>query len=139
MVASDMKKFYIFAMLAYGFLAVHMLEESLRLGRESPELGVLIPFTFFPLGFIGIYLDKKWGFWFVFLMTILVSLLPTLSHFIPSSGSYVGTIFSFWGGLTGAASVAVALLLSLFGIAALIAGTGIVFSRKTGERPVSAA
>ena len=125
-----MKKFYILSMLAYGLLAVHILEESLRLGRESAELGVLIPFIFFPLGFIGIYLNRKWGFWFVFIMTILVALLPTLSHLVSSSESYVGTIFSFWGGLTGAVSVAVALLLSLFGIAALVTGMGIVFSRR---------
>lgn len=125
-----MKKFYIFAMLAYGFLAIHILEESLRLGLENAETSVLIPFIFFPLGFIGLYLKKRWGFWMVWLMSILTAILPTLSHIVPSSSSFVGIIFSFWGGLTGFASVLVSILLSVAAIAGVITGGKIIKNLK---------
>ncbi len=125
-----MKKFFIFAMLAYGLLAVHILEESLRLGRENAEVSVLLPFVLFPLGFIGIYLKKQWGFWTVWLMSILVAVLPTLSHIVPSSSSYLGVIYSFWGGVTGASSVTVAVLLSIFAVLAVVVGVKMISAKK---------
>lgn len=124
-----MKKFYILSMLAYGLLAIHILEESLRLGRENAEASVLLPFVVFPIGFIGIYLKKRWGFWAVWLMSVLTAILPTLSHIVPSSTSYIGIIYNFWGGIVGASSIMVAILLSIFGIAAVIIGVKMIYTK----------
>lgn len=126
-----MKKFYIYSMLAYGSLAIHILEESLRAGRENAEASVLLPFILFPLGFIGIYLKKHWGFWVVWLMGVLVAVLPTLSHIIPSSSSYFGVIYNFWGGIIGIGSVLAAMALSIFGIAAVIVGAKMIYTKTT--------
>lgn len=127
---SIMKKFYVFSMLAYGLLAIHILEESTRLGRENAEAGVLLPFIVFPIGFIGMYFRKQWGFWMVWLMSILVALLPALSHLIPSSSSYLGIMYSFWGGVIGAGAVLVAVFLSIFGIVAVVAGIKIIYGKQ---------
>ena len=124
-----MKKFFIFAMLAYGLLAIHILEESLRLGRENAEAGVLLPFIVFPLGFIGIYLGKHWGFWMVWLMSMLTAILPTLSHVIPSSSSYLVNIYTSWGGIMGAGSVMVAIPVSICGSIAVVAGAKIIYTK----------
>jgi hypothetical protein len=124
-----MEKFYIFSMGAYGLLSIHILEESLRLGMENAEASVLIPFVFFPLGFIGIYLKKQWGFWMVWLMSVLVAILPTVSHIIPSSESYFVTIYSFWNGVIGGGSVMLAALLSIFGIAAASVGAKMIYAK----------
>lgn len=126
---SAMNKFYVSAMLAYGLLAIHILEESLRLGRENAEVGVLLPFILFPIGFIGMYFRRLWGFWIVWLMSVLTALLPTLSHVIPSSSSYLGIIYVFWGGIIGASSVLVAILLSIFGIAAVAIGVKMMYAK----------
>jgi len=124
-------------MLAYGLLAIHILEESLRLGRENTEISVLLPFAAFPLGFIGIYLKKQWGFWMAWLMSVLVAILPALSHAIPSSSSYLGVIYGFWGGIVGTSSVIVAILLSIFGISASAIGVKII-STKTIKTELAA-
>ena len=124
-----MKRFYIFAMGTYGLLAIHILEETLRLGIEGAEVSVLIPFILFPLGFIGIYLKKQWGFWMAWFMSALAAVLPTLSHSIPSSRNYLGAIYSFWDGFLGAGSVLVAVLLSAFGIAAVVVGVKMIYAK----------
>lgn len=116
-------------MLAYGLLAIHILEESLRLGREKAEVGVLLPFIVFPFGFIGIYLKRQWGFWMAWFMSVLVAILPTLSHIVPSSSSYLGAIYDFWGGLTGASSVLVGVLLSVFGMTAVVVGGKMIYTK----------
>lgn len=124
-----MKKFYILGMSTYGLLAIHILEESLRLGRENAEVSVLLPFIVFPLGFIGIYLKRRWGFWMVWFMSALAASLPTLSHIVPSSSSYLGTIYAFWGGMVGIGSALVAILLSFFGIAAVVGGAKMIYAK----------
>lgn len=116
-------------MLAYGLLAIHILEESLRLGKEKAEVSVLLPFILFPLGFIGIYLKRQWGFWAAWLMSVLATILPTLSHIIPSSTSYLGVIYNFWGGIVGASSVMVTILLSIFGTMAVVVGAKMIYTK----------
>jgi len=117
-------------MLTYGLLAIHILEESLRLGRENAEASVLIPFIFFPLGFVGLHLKKLWGFWMVWPMSVFTAILPTLSHIMPSSSSYFGIIYDYWGGTVGIGSVLVVLLLSVFGIAAVITGVKMLSAKR---------
>jgi hypothetical protein len=127
-----MKKFYITTLVVYALFVIHLVEEMLRESGEF-DFSVFIPLIFYPVSLIGMYLNKRWGFWTALVLNILMVLITGIGHFNPNSHDFVQVIYSHWGGLTGIVAAKIAALVPATALAAVWFGIQAVKSNEISK------